>query len=67
VSLFDGLDHYIQQSRPRFEEWLGRLVEVPTVSMDPVRRGDVRRGAGVAVEYLRELKADAAIQLPLST
>ncbi len=61
MSLFEGLDQYIQQSRPRFEEWLGRLVEVPTVSMDPARREDVRRGAAVAVEYLRELKADAAI------
>ena len=61
MSLFDGLDRHIKQSRPRFEEWLGRLVEVPTVSMDPARREDVRRGAGVAVGYLKELKADAAL------
>ena len=61
MTLYDGLDQYIQRSRPRFEEWLGRLVEVPTVSMDPARRQDVRRGAEVAVEYLKELKADAAI------
>ena len=61
MSLFDGLDRHIKQSRPRFEEWLGRLVEVPTVSMDPARREDVRRGAGVAIGYLKELKADAAI------
>lgn len=61
MNRLDGLDQYIQQSRPRFEEWLGRLVEVPTVSMDPARRGDVRRGAEVAVGYLRDLKADAAL------
>ncbi len=61
MTLFDGLDRYVEQSRPRFEEWLGRLVEVPTVSMDPARRQDVRRGAEVAVEYLKALKADAAI------
>jgi len=61
VSLLDGLDQSIAQSRPRFEEWLGRLVEVPTVSMDPARREDVRRGAGIAVGYLKDLKADAAI------
>lgn len=61
MSLLDGLDRHIKQSRPRFEEWLGRLVEVPTVSMDPARREDMRRGAAVAVEYLKELKADAAI------
>ena len=61
MSLLDGLDQYIRQTRPRFEAWLGRLVEVPTVSMDPARREDVRRGAGVAVDYLKALKADAAI------
>ena len=61
MTLFDGLDQYIKESRPRFEEWLGRLVEVPTVSMDPARRQDVRRGAEVAVGYFRELKADAAL------
>ena len=61
MSLLDGLDQYVRQTRPRFEEWLGRLVEVPTVSMDPARREDVRRGAAVAVEYLRDLKAAAAI------
>lgn len=61
MSLLDGLDRYIAQARPRFEEWLGRLVEVPTVSMDPARREDVRRGTAVAVEYLQEFKAEAAI------
>src|SRR2546430_4822007 len=45
MSLFDGLDQYVKQARPRFEEWLGRLVEIPTVSMDPARRNDMRRGA----------------------
>ncbi len=61
MSLFDGLEQYVKQSRPRFEEWLGRLVEIPTVSMDPARRQDVRRGAEVAAEYLRELGAQTAM------
>src|SRR5713101_5092011 len=61
MSLFDGLERYVEQSRPRFEEWLGRLVEIPTVSMDPARRQDVRRGAEVAAEYLRELGAQTAM------
>ncbi len=58
---FDSLDQYVEQVRSRFEAWLGRLVEVPTVSMDPARKDDVRRGATVAAGYLRELGADAAI------
>src|SRR6266542_2037401 len=49
MSLFDGLDQYIAQARPRFEEWLGRLVEIPTVSMDPARRNDMRRGAEATI------------------
>src|SRR2546422_495860 len=44
MNLFEGLEQYVRESRPRFEEWLGRLVEIPTVSMDPARRDDMRRG-----------------------
>src|SRR2546422_121908 len=61
MALFDGLDKYIEESRPRFEEWLGRLVEIPTVSMDPARRNDMRRGAEVAVGCLTALGAQATI------
>jgi acetylornithine deacetylase/succinyl-diaminopimelate desuccinylase-like protein len=61
VSLFDGLEQYVKESRPRFEEWLGRLVEIPTVSMDPAHRNDMRRGAEVAVGCLTALGAHAAI------
>src|SRR2546426_6306965 len=61
MNLFDGLDQYIAQARPRFEEWLGRLVEIPTVSMDPARRNDMRRGAEVAVGCLTALGAQATI------
>src|SRR5207253_9710968 len=61
MSLFDGLDQYVKQARPRFEEWLGRLVEIPTVSMDPARRDDMWRGASAAVEYLTMLGAKVTI------
>ena len=29
------LKHYIAANRPRFEDLLGQLVEVPSISMDP--------------------------------
>jgi acetylornithine deacetylase/succinyl-diaminopimelate desuccinylase-like protein len=61
MSVFGGLDSYIAESRSRFESWLGRLVEVPTVSMDPDRKDDIRAGASVAVEYLTAVGADASI------
>jgi acetylornithine deacetylase/succinyl-diaminopimelate desuccinylase-like protein len=61
MNLFQGLDGHIRQSRARFESWLGRLVDVPTVSMDPARRDDVRAGASVAADYLASLGANASI------
>src|SRR5437660_1390652 len=61
MSLYDGLDTYIEESRPRFESWLGRWVEVPTVSMDPARRDDVRAGASVVAESLQALGALATV------
>jgi acetylornithine deacetylase/succinyl-diaminopimelate desuccinylase-like protein len=61
MSIFPGLDSYIAQSRSGFESWLKRLVEVPTVSMDPDRKHDIRAGASVAVEYLTAVGADASI------
>src|SRR3989442_4218257 len=64
MNLFEGLEQYVRESRPRFEEWLGRLVEIPTVSMDPARRNDVGRGAAGAVEYPTTLGAQATIVEP---
>jgi acetylornithine deacetylase/succinyl-diaminopimelate desuccinylase-like protein len=58
---FRDLDAFIKESRDRFEDWLGGLVEVPTVSMDPARQQDIRRGASLAVEYMSELGATASI------
>ncbi len=61
MSVFGDLESYVAQSRSRFESWLRRLVEVPSVSMDPDRKPDVRAAASVAVEYLTALGADASI------
>jgi acetylornithine deacetylase/succinyl-diaminopimelate desuccinylase-like protein len=43
--------------RGEFEDRLAALVEMPTVSMDPGRRGEMDRCAATASEYLRELGA----------
>ena len=53
------LDRYVAGLRPEFEKTLGQLVEIPTVSMDPDRKGDMRDGASFAVELLRSLGAEA--------
>jgi len=59
--LYDRLDSYISDSRGEFENKLAEIVEVPTISMDPERMGDIRRGAEVARQYLESTGAKAEI------
>jgi acetylornithine deacetylase/succinyl-diaminopimelate desuccinylase-like protein len=55
------LNTYIKDSRPRFEDMLGQAVEIPSISMDPTYAKDIRRMAELAVQYLRELGAEATV------
>jgi acetylornithine deacetylase/succinyl-diaminopimelate desuccinylase-like protein len=57
----DALPNYIEGNRKRFEDMLGQLVEVPTVSMDPEHKSDIRKGGALAAEYLRNFGAEAEI------
>ncbi len=56
-----ALESYIRSVRPRFEEMLGQLVEIPSVSSDPVHAKDIARTATVAVQYFKNLGAQAQI------
>jgi acetylornithine deacetylase/succinyl-diaminopimelate desuccinylase-like protein len=47
--------------REEFVDKLAALVEIPSVSMEPGRHGDVRRCAKLACAYLRELGAEARV------
>ena len=51
------LDRYIEDGRPRFEDTLARLIEVPTVSSDPEHGPDMERGADLACDILRDMGA----------
>ena len=55
------LQKYIAASRGAFEDRLGQMVEVPSISMDPARSGDMRRMAELAVQYLTDLGAEAQV------
>jgi acetylornithine deacetylase/succinyl-diaminopimelate desuccinylase-like protein len=55
------LQSYVEGSRSRFEDMLGQLVEVPSISMDPSRAGEMRRTAALAVQYLTDLGAEAQV------
>jgi acetylornithine deacetylase/succinyl-diaminopimelate desuccinylase-like protein len=48
------IDSYLKSVRDRFEDRLGRMVEIPTVSMDPQHRADIDRGAAAAADLIRE-------------
>jgi acetylornithine deacetylase/succinyl-diaminopimelate desuccinylase-like protein len=52
---------FINGARSRFEDQLGQMVQVPSISMDPSRAADMRRMANLAVQYLTDLGADAQI------
>ena len=55
--LYDRLDSFIKDSRNEFENKLAGIVEVPTISMDPERKDDCRRGADLVRQYLEFIGA----------
>src|SRR5215510_14551887 len=61
-SKLDGrLDSYIKDSRVEFENRLAEIVEVPTISMDPERKEDCRRGAQMVRQFLESIGARAQV------
>ncbi|GKS60252.1 hypothetical protein YTPLAS18_37790 [Nitrospira sp.] len=55
------LSRYIADGRKAFEATLGRMVEMPSVSMDPDRAKDVRSMAEYGAALLRHHGADAEV------
>ncbi|BCA55123.1 putative Peptidase M20 [Nitrospira sp. KM1] len=52
------LEAYVKHSRPLFEDLLGQMVEIPSISMDPSRSTDIERMAILASQVLSDFKAD---------
>jgi acetylornithine deacetylase/succinyl-diaminopimelate desuccinylase-like protein len=57
----DGLKKYAAGQREAFERTLSEIVEIPTVSVEPDRKGEVRRGAEYAVKLLQSMGAQATL------
>ena len=55
------LKSYITAAKPRFEEMLAELVEIPSVSADPQYAGAVHRTAKLASQFFKPLGAKARI------
>jgi acetylornithine deacetylase/succinyl-diaminopimelate desuccinylase-like protein len=49
----DALKRYAAEKRPEFEKTLAEIVNIPTVSVEPDRKGEVRRGAEHAASLLK--------------
>jgi acetylornithine deacetylase/succinyl-diaminopimelate desuccinylase-like protein len=56
-----GLQSYITHMRGRFERMLAEMVELPSISMDPQHVKDIHRTADLAVQFLKDLGAEARI------
>ncbi|QPD02883.1 MAG: Peptidase [Candidatus Nitrospira kreftii] len=52
---------FITTARPKFEDFLGQMVEVPSISMDSSHKEDIRRVSDLAVQYLVEMGAKAQV------
>ena len=55
------LHTYIQDHRASFEDLLGQMVEIPSVSSDPEHVPDMHRMAQLAVQYLEQFGAKSSI------
>jgi acetylornithine deacetylase/succinyl-diaminopimelate desuccinylase-like protein len=55
------IETYIAERRGRFEDLLGQMVEVPSISMNPGRAQDMRRMADLAAQVLRAMGAETRI------
>ena len=55
------LKSFVKESRHRFEDLLGQMVEVPSISMDPSRSDDMRCMADLARQYLAGMDAEAQV------
>ena len=54
----EELQSYARGKRAEFEGVLEKIVEIPSVSVDPARKGDVRRAAEYAVSLLESLRRE---------
>lgn len=61
ANLFEHLGSYIQSSRSDFENKLGQIVEIPSISMDPAHKPDIHRCAELGKQYLESIGMKAEV------
>ena len=61
MTMHHQLEVYVKENRKRFEDLLGQMVSIPSISMDPAKANDVRRMATLARQVLTDVGAEAQI------
>ena len=61
MTIQQQLDTYVTERRAQFEDLLGRMVEIPSISMDPSKASDMRRMADLAAQVLSGMGAESRI------
>ena len=61
MTMHHQLEAYVKQNRKRFEDLLGQMVNIPSISMDPAKANDMRRMATLARQVLSDVGAEAQI------
>ena len=61
TDLYTALEQAIPAVRQEFETLLRDLVQIPTVSMDPIHAADIQRGARQALQVLQACGASAEL------
>jgi hypothetical protein len=61
MTVHHQLESYVKQNRKRFEDLLGQMVNIPSISMDPAKANDMRLMATLARQVLSDVGAEAQI------
>ena len=61
MTMHRQLEIYVEENRKRFEDLLGQMVSIPSISMDPAKANDMRRMATLASQVLSDAGAEAQI------
>jgi hypothetical protein len=51
MTVHHQLEAYVEQNRKRFEDLLGQMINIPSISMDPAKANDMRLMATLRGKY----------------
>src|SRR5262249_37099472 len=61
MTMHHQLEAYVEQNRKRFEDFLGQMVNIQSISMDPAKANDMRLMATLERQVLSDVGAEAQI------